>query len=174
MLVVPAFVQVQADHRPRDHFESPEFYTSARVLEVRPLYRYFRVNRPHKDCWYEEEERRVHGDSSGAGQTILGGIIGGALGSRVGKGDGKKAATVLGAIVGAKIASDAHKRNNPDQDEYYVDRKRVCRRVDQYHEERRIVGFQVRYEYDHKTYTTRTKNHPGNRLRLRVQVSPVE
>lgn len=178
LLIVPALTQVQAEHDDRrDHRDarnSPDHYASARVVEVRPLYRYERVNRPSKDCWYEEQEREERSSDSGAGKTILGGIIGGALGSRVGKGDGKKAATVLGAIVGAKIASDSHKRKNGDNNDEYVESRRVCRRVNQYHEERRIVGFRVRYDYRGQIYKTETRRHPGDRLRLRVQVTPAE
>ena len=49
---------------------------------------------------------------------------------------------------------------------------RQCRNVDAY--ESRTNGYDVTYEYRGQTYTTLMNRDPGNRVRLRVSVQPVD
>ncbi|MEL6215584.1 MAG: histidine kinase, partial [Pseudomonadota bacterium] len=37
----------------------------------------------------------------------------------------------------------------------------------------RVEGFRVTYQYRGETYVTRTETDPGNRIRVRVSVTPV-
>ena len=94
------------------------------------------------------------------------------MGHQIGKGRGRDAATVVGALVGGKIGHDVHRRNNPGHTHTHVDEQRVCRRVDNFYEQRRNVGYEVVYEYNGRTYTTKTNRHPGDQLRVHVNISP--
>ena len=49
---------------------------------------------------------------------------------------------------------------------------RTVERLDQW--ESRIVGYRVAYEYHGRNYTTVLPYDPGNRLRVRVSVDPVQ
>jgi len=158
----------------RDGYDSPSHIYKAKIVEVRPMYRYVRVNRPNKRCRYESRTHEHRSKKSSVGSTLLGGVIGGAIGSRVGKGKGRDAATILGAIIGAKVANDRHNQRNPGRSTRHSEEVRVCRRVNNYYEERRQIGFRVKYRYRGDIYTTKTQRHPGRRLRLRVRVTPDE
>ena len=158
-----------AEHGRRDR---PDYFDTARVVDVRPLYRYVRVSEPSKECWNEEVVRHEHRRSSAVPSTIVGGVIGGVVGHQIGKGRGRDAATVVGALVGGKIGHDVHRRNNPGHTNSYVDEQRVCRRVDNFYEQRRNVGYEVVYEYNGRTYVTKTNRHPGDQLRVHVNISP--
>jgi len=49
-----------------------------------------------------------------------------------------------------------------------------CRLERAYRSEERLQGYRVTYLYNGQTYTTRTSHDPGNRIRVRVSVSPAE
>jgi uncharacterized protein YcfJ len=49
---------------------------------------------------------------------------------------------------------------------------RQCRNVDAY--ESRTNGYDVTYEYRGQSYTTLMNRDPGNRVRLRVSVQPID
>jgi uncharacterized protein YcfJ len=49
---------------------------------------------------------------------------------------------------------------------------RQCRVVDAY--ESRTNGYDVTYEYRGQTYTSLMNRDPGNRVRLRVSVQPLD
>ena len=51
-------------------------------------------------------------------------------------------------------------------------REPVCREVIEYTEEERVVGYDVAYRYNGRTYETRTDYDPGPSLRVRVDVAP--
>jgi len=170
----------QAEHKSGhyDGYDSPSYVYRAKIVEVRPLYKYVTVNNPSKKCRYETRthEHTTEHKKSGVGSTLLGGVLGGLLGNQVGKGRGKKAATIVGVIVGAKIGSDAHRRRNSGHEhvQSHTERVRVCRRVNNSYEERRRIGFRVKYIFNDDTYTTRMKRRPGRTLKLRVRATPLE
>ncbi len=49
-----------------------------------------------------------------------------------------------------------------------------CRTVNVVYEERRMVGYDVEYQYKGEKYMSRLDSDPGSRLRLRVTVVPDE
>lgn len=104
----------------------------------------------------------------------MGGVVGGALGHAVGHGDsnqkiGTAVGAVLGAAVGSKVGGQTPDRTHVTYRE--VERCEIRERL-QVREE--LVGYNVTYRYDGQTYTTRTRNEPGSRLRLAVEVTPLE
>jgi len=132
-------------------------YGYAQVLRVEPAYVAYTTTEPR--C----VERRHSGNTTGA--TVLGAIVGGALGNQVGKGDGRKAATVAGAVAGGAIGHKVAEHNGSttyDCPSGYAQA------------ERRIAGYDVEYTYKGENYRSRLPYDPGNRLRVRVSVTPDE
>lgn len=165
----------------------------AQVISSTPVYE--RVAQPQRECWNEQvtqyEERRtvvpgreVYRESqpSGAG-TLLGAIVGGAIGHQFGNSSGgRDRGTAAGAIIGGLIGSDIERNNS--QPGYYrtsrdvveVDRVPVsrdvqrCRTTAEYRDE--VVGYDVRYRYNGREYTTRLSHDPGPTLTVDVAVKP--
>lgn len=136
-------------------------YGYAQVMRVTPIYGTFRVRVPEQRC--EPSASRDNGDGSTG--TVVGAIVGGALGNQVGKGDGRKASTIAGAVVGGALGRKLDRNSGSAP----VTR---CRTVDVEHEERRIVGYDVEYQYKGDKYMSRLDQDPGSRLRIRIAVTP--
>lgn len=115
-----------------------------------------------------------HRDPTGA--TILGAIIGGALGNTVGRGDGRRAATVAGAVIGGAIGHDSARRGRyvDAGGRYRVRHETRCYTETDYQEDQRVVGYDVAYRYNGRVYHTQTDYHPGDRIRVQVQVNPAQ
>lgn len=160
--------------------------TYADVVEVEPIIRYVRVEVPRRECWdeevyYENRSRlssRRYERRGSAGATIAGGLIGGVIGRQIGGGSGRDAMTVVGTLVGSALANDRFHR---DRDEVYYDEppERQVRTVErcevrrEVREEERIDGYRVTYVYDGREYSTRTEEDPGDKIKVRVSVSPL-
>ena len=142
----------------------------ADVLRVDPVYDQVQVSRPREECYDAEvvEHRDPRGNN--AAGTVIGAIVGGALGNTVGKGDGRKAATVAGALVGGAIGNNSARRD----DRYYSSTETRCRTVDERVSERRIIGYDVQYRYRGDVYMSHLDYDPGERMRVRVSVTPAE
>lgn len=155
--------------------EGEAFYVDARVVEVEPLTRWVHVTTPREVCWDEDVERTVdrgHGGTSGS--TLAGTLIGGAIGNRLGKGHGDRAAaTIVGAAIGAAIGRDAAERAGQDRHRV-VTRERRCETEQVTHEEERLMGYRVVYRYAGRTFVTRTDDDPGETIRVRVRVAPIQ
>ena len=152
-------------------------YDYAEVVEVEPLFRRVRTTVPRRECWDEEVTVRTRDDRrdsrSSVGSLIAGGVIGGVIGNQFGSGSGNEAATAVGALVGSAIASNRGRRHDDD----YVIEERVklverCETRRETREEERPDGYRVTYVYAGREYTTRTASDPGDRLRVRVAVTP--
>ena len=148
-------------------------YAYADVLRVEPVYELVRYREPRQECYDAEVERVERGGGDPTGGTIVGAIIGGALGNQVGKGNGRKAATVAGAVIGGAIGRDIDK-NNGGPDRRYSTTEQRCRTVEVEREDRRIAGYDVEYRWKGDVYMSRLNYDPGNKLRLRVAVSPAD
>ena len=153
-------------------------YDYAKVLDVQPLVTRVRVSTPAQECW--DETRYDQGgyrgpDSRTAGGTLLGAVIGAAIGNQIGHGDGRRAATAAGAVIGAGIGnSQAQRRagypSTPPR-EYTVQRCET-----RYHDEwqERTDGYRVTYLYHGRRQVTELPYRPGDRIRVRVDVSPAQ
>ena len=113
--------------------------------------------------------------------TVIGGIAGAVLGSQVGGGSGRYIGTAVGSMVGGAAGRGIYDANRRQRDAYVT----VCEpdpyRGDGYGSydtdarhggERAVERYDVTYEYAGRRYTTRTSYHPGDRIRVRVDVRP--
>ena len=119
--------------------------------------------------------------------TIAGGIVGAVLGSKVGGGSGTYAATAVGSMLGGMAGRGIYEQNQRNR---YVrgSTVRVCDPVpvrDGYSsgsgsysnsgygsDYGSASNYDVTYEYNGRRYTRRMSYNPGDRLRVRVDVTP--
>ena len=155
-------------------------YDYAKVVDVQPLARRVRVSSPQRECWdetrYDESGYDRPRARNSAGPTLLGAVIGAAVGNQIGHGDGRRAATAAGAIIGAGIGNaQAGRRNGYDQPPppraYTVQRCETHYREDV---QERVDGYRVTYVYHGRRGVTQLPYKPGDRIRVRVDVSPAE
>lgn len=145
-----------------------------------------RVRRPVQDVYVSDSR-----PSSGAG-TLLGAIIGGVVGHQFGNSTaGRDHGTVAGAVVGGLIGNSVERDNARYSDGYgynsgyrrassydYAQVEQVpvtrdvqrCNLVSESREE--IRGYDVRYRYHNREYTTRLSYDPGPTMPINVDVRP--
>jgi uncharacterized protein YcfJ len=167
------------DPRHDDRYDDRGAYDYAKVVDVQPLMTRVRVSTPQRECW---DETRVDdrgygygGPRSNAGGALVGALVGGVLGSQIGSGRGRDAATAAGAVIGAGIGHEQAKRRNAASQvpprEYTVQRCET-----RYHDqwEERVDAYKVTYVYNGRRQVTELPYKPGDRIRVRVDVSPAE
>jgi uncharacterized protein YcfJ len=144
----------------------------ARVLNSRPIYRSVEERVPQQHCWTESVREESHGNSPAG--AIVGGVVGGALGHAVGHGSGnKKIGTALGVVLGATVGNEVSKNRAEADDGSYRERER-CQDSSRTEHHEEIIGYDVDYQYQGRTYSTRMDHQPGSRIRVAVRVEPLE
>ena len=141
----------------------------AEVIETRPVYQSVSYAVPEEHCRIERRPAQARRVS--ATGPILGAIVGGALGNAIGhKRRNKQVGAVVGAALGGSIGYDvARKRRDRSVAGHEVE---VCDAVERHRTEERFMGYDVTYRYAGERYTARMDNHPGERIRVRVRVTP--
>jgi uncharacterized protein YcfJ len=150
--------------------EGDGFATRARVLASTPVYE--TINEPRRECWTETTgyETRSYRDGNNTGGAVLGAIAGGLIGSTVGKGNGKVAAAAVGAATGAVVGDRWN--NGSTRYESVPQQVERCRTHDNF---RQIVtGYDVRYRFQDREYSTRLPYDPGKWLTLNVSFTVAE
>lgn len=140
-------------------------FAYAQVLNVDPVYQDVQVPRSYERC--EDYQRVERTGPRDAGGTVLGAIIGGAIGNQIGSGRGRTAATVAGAIAGGAVGHEVGREDR-------VVGERHCFVDQEYVLESQLIGYDVEYRYRGEVFMSRLDRHPGDRLRIRVAVSPAE
>lgn len=140
-----------------------QFRDWARVVSSSP--RYEQINQPRQVCRRETiYVPAAEYDNSGA---VIGGIAGGIIGSQVGRGNGQVAAAAIGAATGALVGDRL-------QGGYYAGSvprtEKRCVSVDQW--QSRLVGYDVVYEYQGRTWNSFMTQAPGDFVRLQVSLQP--
>ena len=150
-------------------------YGWADVLRVDPVYDEQPPSQPqatatHEECY--DEQVPVQAQDSRAGGTVVGAIVGGVIGHQVGKGNGRTAATAAGAAAGAVVGNNLAAQS--DRNGYVTERH--CRTVGgaDAKAERHIAGYDVEYRYRGELYTAPMSYDPGDRIRVRITVTPAE
>lgn len=105
--------------------------------------------------------------------SVIGGIVGAAVGSQVGGGSARYATSAIGSMVGGIAGRQVYEQTQRNRQQR-VGVATVCDPVpvDDYQSGRSGTMYDVTYEYAGRTYTTRTGYHPGERIRVRVDVRP--
>lgn len=165
------------------------FIDYANVTDVQPVYETVVKTVPVERCWNERvkpdyRERRAHGHygrNNSATPALLGAIIGGALGNELGnRKRNKQFGVAIGGILGASIGQDIGRQHAEergyDDGRHNADHYRVVERCGverETYEEQELVGYEVSYRYRGNHYTTVTDNHPGDKLKVHINVLPV-
>ena len=106
--------------------------------------------------------------------TVIGGVIGAAIGSQIGGGSARYATSAIGTMVGGIAGRQIYEQNRRQRDR--AGTVTVCDPVpadDHYVSTGGgVTEYDVTYEYAGREYTTRTNYHPGDRIRVRVDVRP--
>jgi uncharacterized protein YcfJ len=161
----------QASAQDRDYMDPGNVKVAwADVLRVDPIYENVTVSVPREVCREVPVERRVDGGGNNVAGTVVGAIVGGVLGNTVGRGDGRRAATAAGAVIGGAVGNSVARSD----DGYYGGVERQCQLVNDAAPERRLVAYDVQYRYRGEVYLSRLDHDPGDRLRVRVSIEPVE
>jgi uncharacterized protein YcfJ len=156
-------------------------YAWADVLRVDPVYDDAVPTAAHEEC-YEEQvlDPAPAADAPDAGKhtgaTFIGAIIGGIIGNHFGKGNGRVATTAAGAVaggvVGNNVAASQQTAAAADAPKYTT--QRHCRQVGGAGNQRRVIAYDVEYRYRGDVYSSRLTYDPGDRMRVRVSVTPAE
>jgi len=141
---------------------------------------YYRDDRSRRHDAYRAHHYRDEPPSAAAG--LVGGLIGGVIGNQFGGGNGRTALTLVGAAVGASIAQDHVRRSRHRQRGYREypplrEGHRVVRRCSESVQSRRVRGVQgydVTYRYQGRTFHKFVNEHPGDTVRVHVEVEPLD
>jgi uncharacterized protein YcfJ len=140
-------------------------FSWANVLHVAPVYAEVRVPQMVEHC---DQYERQGGSAGSAGAAMIGALIGGVIGNQVGSGNGRRAATAAGAIAGGAIG---HRAGGRDDEPIRTESR--CRMVEEHVLEQQLVGYDVEYRYRDDVFMSRLDYHPGDRVKIRIAVSPV-
>jgi uncharacterized protein YcfJ len=164
-------------------FGMESFNDRARVISVHPIHE--RIPIAREECWNDVQrgyqERRVTRSDTGAAigpGTVLGAVIGGVVGHQFGNSSGgRDRGTAAGAIGGGLIGNQVDKENRgapppvTEVERVPVERNvERCRTVNEVREA--TVGYDVRYEYMGRKFSTRMDHDPGRTLHLNVTLAP--
>ena len=140
----------------------------ARVVSVDPIRK--TVNNPRQVC---HDEVVTHNeppkDQHQIAGTAIGAVAGGLLGHQVGGGKGKTLATVAGAVAGGYAGNKI--QENRQEAKVTPTTERKCETVND--SSTKVVGYNVRYEYNGVTRTTRMDHDPGDRVQVQEGVVSV-
>lgn len=146
----------------------------AKVVFVKPIYTTVRVEVPEQQCWHEEKRVPVRHRVNYQHQNnvVLGGIVGGLIGHELGDDRNRHVATVAGTIIGSAIAHNASLKDYQPA-EYRIKHREVCQTKTRVVTREELIGYRVKYRYRGQLHWTRMRNHPGKRIRVNVEVTPV-
>ncbi|MEP6634132.1 MAG: glycine zipper 2TM domain-containing protein, partial [Luteimonas sp.] len=139
-------------------------------------------NNGYNSNGYNSNAYRNGGSTAGRTvATVIGGVLGAALGSQVGGGSARYATAAVGSMVGGLAGQQVYESNQRARYPRTA-AVTVCDPVpvndypngysDYRTDDRGVSAYDVTYEYGGRRYTTRTNYHPGDRIRVRVDVRP--
>jgi uncharacterized protein YcfJ len=175
----PLVAQTPAGTGSPPNDEAAAHYGWAAVLRVDPVYDEAAAepaaSAQQQECW---EEQVPTGAESGANNdhsrrtvvTMIGAVVGGLLGNQVGKGDGRRAATVAGAVAGGVVGNQVAADDRPQ----YITQRRCRPSSGSSPGPRHVVAYDVEYRYRGEVFTSRLAYDPGDRMRVKVSVTPAE
>lgn len=140
---------------------------------------YYRNDGYRQDGYYGNDGYRQGGTQAGRNiATVIGGIVGAAVGSQMGGGSGRYATSAIGSMVGGMAGQQVYENSvrQRQQQRPQTATVQVCDPVpagDRYYgtSGSGVTAYDVTYEYAGRSYTTRMNHHPGDRVRVRVDVA---
>ncbi len=147
--------------------ENNYHYDYATVMQSKPVYRIVTVTGQKKKCRAEEVVYQRPGRKN-KNSSLIGGILGAAVGHALGhRSKHRTGATIAGAIVGSSIA----RNHQPGTTTHGIENR--CRMVPISWEEERIVGYNVVYRYNGRTFETQLPYEPADSLKIRINIAPI-
>lgn len=154
-------------------------YEYARVISAEPVIEIIRIPQDQRVCRNRPVSYRV-AEHRSPGPAIFGAILGGVIGNQLSRGHGhghhhgdhRTAATLAGATIGGVVATEIQYSKYPAR--YYVKNEQVCEISTSWRDEERVVAWEVDWKYQGQVYRSRMSEHPGDRIRVRVTVDPVD
>jgi len=140
----------------------------ARVVSVDPVRQ--TVSHPKQVCHDEVvSHTEAPKDQHQIAGTAIGAVAGGLLGHQVGGGKGRTLATVAGAVAGGYAGKRVQEsRQHPN---VTTTTEQKCETVN--NSSTKIVGYDVRYEYNGATRTVRMDHDPGDKVQVQEGVVAV-
>lgn len=125
-------------------------------------------------------ERRTGSEMGRTTATIIGGVLGAVVGSKVGGGSARYATSALGSLAGSAAGRAVYEQTVRNRMPDRTATVTFCdpvpddgRAYDSYGASQSVVReYDVTYEYAGRQYVARTDHHPGDRIRVRVDVRP--
>jgi uncharacterized protein YcfJ len=137
----------------------------ADVLRVDPVY--VQTSAPQQVC--QNQTVVVQQPGNTAAGSIIGAVVGGVLGNSVGRGGGRALTTAVGAVAGGAVGGQVA-ANNGSQSAQTVTNCSMVNTPGQ----QQIAGYDVEYRYRGEVWESRMNYDPGERLRVRVSVTPAD
>ncbi|MDO5506055.1 MAG: glycine zipper 2TM domain-containing protein, partial [Pseudoxanthomonas suwonensis] len=139
---------------------------------------YYGNDRYDRGGYYGNDGYRQGGSQAGRTMaTVIGGIVGAAVGSQVGGGSARYATSAIGSMVGGMAGQQVYENSvRQRQPRQRLATVQVCDPVPgdgRYYgtSGNGVTAYDVTYEYAGRTHTTRMNHHPGERVRVRVDVA---
>lgn len=134
-------------------------------------------DRRYDDRYDSRYGDRGYGTETGRNvATVVGGVVGAVLGSKVGGGSARYATAAVGSMVGGMAGRSVYEQSQRNKQPPRRASVSVCDPVDARDDGRystsAVTMYDVTYEYAGRQYVTRTDHHPGDRMRVRVDVRP--
>jgi uncharacterized protein YcfJ len=147
--------------------EQAYHYDYATVLEARPVTQLVDRTDYRRECKptvvrYEKRQRS-------SGDQFVGSVVGAAIGHALGhRSKHRTGATIAGALIGNSIAknSSAHVRTEERLENH-------CQMIPVTWQQEQVIGYQVVYRYNGRTFEARLPYDPGDSLKLRVLINPM-
>jgi uncharacterized protein YcfJ len=178
MLLLAGSLPAQTPAHPVPTTADNAHYGWADVLRVDPIYDDGGPAAANAPCYEEQVPVREPPAADDAGQRtaagVLGAIVGSLLGHQVGKGEGRKAATAAGAVAGAVVGSNLAAADDRSSAPPRYTIERHCPGDARDSAQRRAIAYDVEYRYRGEIYTSRLSYDPGDRIRVRITVTPAE
>jgi len=148
-------------------------YESVVVISAQPVYQLTRIETPRERCVEERVVIERRSQQASGTPIIVSTIIGGAIGNAVGNNkSSRRVGAVLGAVVGNSVGRDIARQSQSSDTRDYQTVER-CETVYVSHEEERLLGYDVIYQFNGQQYSVRTEQDPGSQMKVRVEVQPV-
>jgi uncharacterized protein YcfJ len=150
------------------------YYADAPVVGVDPLLETVQVNTPRQICREERYTVPYREPGRSVAIPLVGAAIGGALGHTLGDDRNENnLGAAMGAILGGAVGLGITNRPRAPYAPVTVQSRQVCTVENDIRTEQRVVGYRVRYRYQGETFVMETDRHPGDFVRVRVDVTPV-